>query len=415
MNEEEQNNQEDVKDNLYSAFGKDFKQNTGFLNILNQIRILWLKRFWIFFRRYILAALLLLLPLIAEIFICAVIPAQSNQDTAVTSAAVTIGNNDLRISNYGSFNLPYFKTDPTGSLTTYINSVYTSTSRPNVNLNLITNADINNYVLSLRGSGLYKNLLKDYYAGMNLNYTGSVLYANAYFSSLAFHSSASIINEINTLNLMTLAGDSTKSIRTYNIPYKQNSTTSNSFLDSLACIDTLPLSLLNFMNSIIVAFIISVMVMHVARERCNGSKQLQMLSGLHYATYWLSNYVFDFLTCLFNIVTMVVAMKIVDSSRKDPTIETYPIASDGGALGSFFFMMVFNSFSWCTFAYIWSFYFKSDIIVFIVLFVLLGLAAYLDMVWTLVQILVQTSDVANIENSPVNRLMNGYVFLLLMN
>ena len=80
-------------------------------------------------------------------------------------------------------------------------------------------------------------------------------------------------------------------------------------------------------------------------------------------------------------------MKIVDAIKNDPTNETYAIAGDS-TLGYFYLFLLIASFSWCTMAYIWSFFFKSDIICFVVLFIILGFASFLDIIWTFVQLLI---------------------------
>jgi hypothetical protein len=77
---------------------------------------------------------------------------------------------------------------------------------------------------------------------------------------------------------------------------------------------------------------------------------------------------------------MGVVIKIVDTIKKDTTSETYPIAS-GNSLGYLWLVLFFSCFSWMTLAYIWSFLFKSEIIGFVVLALVLGVGAFLDMFW----------------------------------
>lgn len=117
--------------------------------------------------------------------------------------------------------------------------------------------------------------------------------------------------------------------------------------------------------------------MHMGRERLNGSKQLQLLSGTHFGTYWLSNYIFDLITCLINVSSMVFIIKMVDLSKNDPTSELSAIASST-SLGYFYLMLLFSMFTWCSLAYFWSFFFRSDIIAFVVLFIVLSVFAFLD-------------------------------------
>jgi hypothetical protein len=49
-------------------------------------------------------------------------------------------------------------------------------------------------------------------------------------------------------------------------------------------VDVLPVSILNMLNSLLVAFIMATLAIHVAKERLNGSKGLQLLTGTHFLT-----------------------------------------------------------------------------------------------------------------------------------
>lgn len=91
------------------------------------------------------------------------------------------------------------------------------------------------------------------------------------------------------------------------------------------------------------------------------------------------------------ISTLVIALKIVDAIKNDTSSETYAIAGDE-TLGYFFILMVVSSLSWCTLAYIWSFFFKQDIVGFIVLLIILSVIAFIDMILTFVELLFQASD-----------------------
>lgn len=152
-------------------------------------------------------------------------------------------------------------------------------------------------------------------------------------------------------------------------------------------------------------------VIHVGRERSNGSKQLQFLTGTHYATYWLSNYIFDLAIYTFCVSTMIFALKIVNSARNDTTSELYPIASDN-TLGYAYLLFLVSMFSWCSYAYIWSFIFKSEIIGFVVLAIFLGFMAFLDVVWIFLQLLLQNGSTTQTGGS---KLIQGirYLFALL--
>lgn len=88
---------------------------------------------------------------------------------------------------------------------------------------------------------------------------------------------------------------------------------------------------------------------------------------------------------------MILALKIVNSARNDPSAEIYAIANDS-TLGYLYFFMLISMFSWCAYAYMWSFLFKSEIIGFVVLAILLGFMAFLDVIWIFLQLLLLNGD-----------------------
>lgn len=231
---------------------------------------------------------------------------------------------------------------------------------------------------------------------------------------MAFHSSSVIINEISNLLLVFLTNDFTKSITTYNSPISLNESSfkGNDFLQNLACIDVLPVSILNLINAEIIALIISLISIHITKERQNGFKTLQFISSTHYGTYWLSNYIFDLAICLFNIITMIVVLKLVDLIKNDPTNEINPIVTNSSILYVLLLLMV-SSLAWPPLAYLCSFLFKSDIISFIVLFIVLSVAAFLDMLWSFVQLFMnlETSESNSFAASLLNTFRYSFAFL----
>ncbi|CAF0703608.1 unnamed protein product [Brachionus calyciflorus] len=387
---DDENNLIAHKEDLSNAFSANFEKNSGIILWLQQIQSLWLKRFKIFYRRYILAAIILLLPFLLEAILTALIPSQTNLINSIRGVVSNYGSYDLTITNYSDQIIPYYiKGVDSSALKNNLTNFFSQSRRPGIILNQLDQDEVNEYVLSQRKNNI-KNLLNNYYMGFSLNMINtSQISMTGYFSSMAFHSSANIINELDNFLLTFLTNDLSRSIKTENVPLASNNTLSgtNNFLEVLACLDSLPVSLLNFMNSIIVAFMIGVMVIHIGRERTNGSKQLQLLSGIRSSTYWLSNYLFDMVIHLINITLIVIALKVVDVIKNDPTSESNAIAGNE-TLGYFFLLLLLSCFSWCTLSYIWSFLFKSEIIGFVVLVIMLGFAAFLDIIWNFVELLV---------------------------
>ena len=140
---------------------------------------------------------------------------------------------------------------------------------------------------------------------------------------------------------------------------------------------------------------------HVGKERINGSKHLQLLSGVHFTVYWIGNFIFDFLICLYTICGIVAVIKLIDAIRNEPLSETYPLANDGN-LGYFFFFLFFSSFGWLTYAYVMSHFYKSEIIGFIVLLIILGLSAFIDMVFASLQLFITL----NIDSETLKKSLN---------
>lgn len=235
-----------------------------------------------------------------------------------------------------------------------------------------------------------KYLYSDYFVGMSLDATSSTAFtAEVFYSTVVFHSAGAIINEIDNLLLQYMKSSTAYSITTYNAPLPKASTgsaSSSTFLDVLPCLDIMPLSLLNFLNSILIGFIIGILTMHISREKINGSKQLQILSGTNYSSYWLANYLFDWPIAFFNLCSIVIVIVIMSAIRNDSTNELWAIGSNSKAGYLFFFLWV-SSFSWLNYAYVWSFFFKSDIVSFIVLAILMGMMAFFDVIITFIQIL----------------------------
>lgn len=352
---------------------------------------LWIKRFRIFIRRYVLAIIMLFLPFLLEIIFSSIIPSNSTLINSIRGVVKNYGSYELTPYNYSTQTVPYSLTSsaPTTNIESYLNARFSNA----ITLEKVS-SNLNDYVLDKRKNDI-KNLVRNYYMGMSLNLSSAdKLYATIYFSSMAYHSSANILNEIDNLILYVASNYTSQyKINTINAPLASNTSlsSSNQLLEVLPCLDTMPFSLLNFINSIIVALMIGFMVMHVGRERNNGSKQLQMLSGIHYATYWLSNYCFDLIVYFFNVSSIVLALKIINAIKKDTTNELYSIAGSDN-LGYLYLLLLFSMFSWCTLAYIWSFLFKANIMGFVVLALVLGILGFLDMILVFVQILIVTSN-----------------------
>jgi hypothetical protein len=160
---------------------------------------------------------------------------------------------------------------------------------------------------------------------------------------------------------------------------------------------------------------IAIATMNMSRERLNGSKQLQLLSGTDYYTYWLSNYLTDWPVFLINIVLLVIIILIASAAKNDTTNELYAFASSSNASGYYFLMLLFSSLAWCPYAYLWSFLFKSDIVGFVFLVILLCFLAFLDMILTFVIILLVGGSGSQTGGSRLIGLVRGIFALVFPN
>lgn len=358
---------------------------------------LWKKRFKIFYRRYIVASVALFGPLLLEIVFFSLIPSETNLISSLANSFTgshlgqqTAGSSyryKLAIDNYHSYSAPY-AINSSSSISYFVNSV---SSMPGVNLMAMNSNSINTNVLQLRKNNFTK-FINDYFVGFSLNqYDEANLSANIYYSSLALHSSANILDQVDNWILQTAMNDSDYRIKTYNSPLPADTNALTGFatlLEILACLDILPLSLLNFIISLIAAFLVGIVGIHAIRERSNGSKQLQYLTGTHYSTYWISNYLFDWPILLYNILCICVVIVAVNAIKSDSSNELWSLASDPSTMWGLFLLLFFSSITWAPWAYAWSFLFKSEIIGFVFIFLMLGLLTYLDTIITFIQIFI---------------------------
>ena len=301
----------------------------------------------------------------------------------------------LNIANYGAQTVPYKINGKNEHEKKFFNEFFMNFTKANNRMGSgikyieLKDESVNDYVYKKRVSNV-SNILNDYFVGISFNLQDASVIRQAslsisiFFSTMAFHSEASILNEVNSFMLSYLTKNPNKKIIATNAPLAVQS--SKTLLDriefnkfkELGCIDSIPFSLIDFINSIIISFIICFTTIHLIRERRNGSKSLQLLSGTHFIVYWIANYLFDLVIFLFNIVTIVVSLKIVALSITDKANDTFLIAHDGMTLFNFFLFMLLTSLSWSTLAYVWSNLFKSDTTGFLVLLLIFSYGTYLD-------------------------------------
>ena len=111
-------------------------------------------------------------------------------------------------------------------------------------------------------------------------------------------------------------------------------------------------------------------------------------------TYWISNFIHDWPIFVFNIVSLMIVLLIMNAIKNDTTNEIYSIAGDSGSMALLFFLLIVSSFSWISLAYVWSFFFKSDIVGFISLLILLSFISFLDVLFIFAQLILDSKFLA---------------------
>lgn len=351
-----------------------------------------------------------------ELFVSLLIPTNTNLVNRYDSNVKYSGKYKLDIQNYGhSFHIPFYINGSYSliPLKSLLEKFYTFKNRPGIELVQIENKNVSNFILDKRKSNI-NNLVNDYYTAISFNVTDlNKFYTTLHYSTLAFHSSANILHEMSNLLLAFYTKDLSKSISTINAPLTANNSLyyGIDILEYLACMDILPSCLFNLANSLILTFMISSTVLFISKERLNGSKSLQFLSGTNCFTYWLSNILFDLSVFLFNNITLIVCIKIIYLIQNDPFNELNSIGSNQN-LTIVFLLFVMSSLPSCCFAYICSFLFKSDLISFLVLFILLAVVCFLDMIFSFIQLLVYL-DIRD-QNKTIYDLMSFFRYLFLI-
>ena len=147
------------------------------------------------------------------------------------------------------------------------------------------------------------------------NLTSSVpsLTFNSYFSTVNYHAMATSLSVASTNLFQFYANSSTKKITTTNQPVLTTAPTpsfGDQVFNIIYCFDTIPLSLFNFINSIVAALFISILIAPLVEERVTHSKDLQLLTNLSKGTYWFANVVFDLSACLILCILLTIVVKV---------------------------------------------------------------------------------------------------------
>ena len=217
-----------------------------------QIVTLLTKRITIFYRRYILAATILLVPVIMQIILCVLIPSSDVLDSSIESSPIVdLGQVILNAKKYGNIQFPY---EINSSKTQNINSLlYDFYVRRNSQIELKPTNNLAETVFNERSRNL-ASIYENNFLGVKFNNVADILDLNSleiigYYSTMAYHSLGVILNEMSNFLLYSLTSNKAiaPKITTYNSPLSSNNSNyiGDDFIKYLGCFDILPYSVVS--------------------------------------------------------------------------------------------------------------------------------------------------------------------------
>jgi hypothetical protein len=300
---------------LYIVFRTDHKRETGARLFWLRILALLIKHWHVFRRQYVILFGFFLLPILIEILIVSALPtpqqiqASLTQNSRVPNAQVT-----LLPSLYDPHTIVTYSDNNGNNVQSNLINYLQSAG---ATVNPISTDTVFNYVASqyLTSENVFINKYQMAFASYN-NLTASVptLVFNSYFSTVNYHTMPTSLSVASTNLFQFYANSTAKKIITTNQPVLTISTTTTSldqFFQIIYCFDTLPLSLFNFLNSVIATLFISILIIPLIQERITHSKDLQLLTNLTKRSYWLSNSIFDILSCFVLCILLTLIVKVI--------------------------------------------------------------------------------------------------------
>ncbi|CAF0914028.1 unnamed protein product [Rotaria sp. Silwood1] len=373
--------QQDLANKIFRA---EYDREKGARRFWFRICALIIKRWHVLHRQYIFLCGFFLFPILIEILIVSIFPAPKDiqaslvQNNRIKDAQVTLLPsiyNPHTIVIYSNTN----RTDSRIRLIDYIQNT-------GANIDEISTDNVLNYVNDryLTNEDFFINKYQVAFAAYNnLTSSGSALKLKSYFSTVNYHAMSTSLSVSSTNLFQYFSNSSMKKIITINQPILTTTTVTYTalqrFFDIIYCFDTLPLSLFNFLNSILAALFISILIVPLIQERINHSKDLQLLTNLTKRTYWLSNTIFDLLSCITLCILLTIIIKI--GSIGNPSIESeVHIYINTEQMGYFLLMIIMYSLASLPLIYVYSFSPKSELIGFINSFVINIVVCFFDMV-----------------------------------
>jgi hypothetical protein len=362
-----------------------------------QIITLLLKRLTIFSRRYILACVTFLLPLVLQLLLVlhASLTTVSHTTTHARSPPAPLR---LSLETYGALrqHVPIHIAGFNRTTEQHMRQI-AQVSDP-TRFTWIRDRSVLDYASQQQQKG-HNNidvLVNDANLPIiGIDITGSssrtgAIDITAYYNRLAFHSSAIALGQVSNLLLSACTTSKTHRITTYNAPFAlttnatetTDSTNARHFAKYIECFDLLPGSRVAFVTSAVCALIIALRVMHVRNEAHTGSFCAQRVANVHQLAYWLANYAFDWTLCACTLLTIGLAL--------------YSFSADAIAADTCIWLailLVVSSTSWPLYAYCTSHVLstRSETGAFIIMLGIFGMAPLVDMLLYFIAVFVRLS------------------------
>ena len=271
-----------------------------------------IKRWHVLRRQYVFLLGFFLLPVLIEILIVSVLPTpQQIQASLVQNDRVTDAKVTLIPSIYNPHTVVTYST--TGNIAgTNVNNYLQSSG---ASIDAISTDTVFSYVRDryLQTEDAFINKYQMGFASYNGTGSTASLIVNSYFSTVNYHAMPTSLSVGSTALFQHYANSTAKKIVTTNQPVLTSAaayTTQQRFFEIVYCFDTLPLSLFNFINSVVVALFASILLIPLIQERISHSKDLQLLTNLSRRSYWLSNVIFDVCLCLILCALLTIVVKV---------------------------------------------------------------------------------------------------------
>ncbi|CAF4617859.1 unnamed protein product [Rotaria socialis] len=366
-----------------NTFSLQYSHISGIRLVYNQIWALFVKQLILTRRQISFLIGFFLIPMLLEILIVAILPTPATIQTSILqNERVVDAQVQLQPSIYNPHTTIIYANNNASSALLRLNTYLTNTNATidQISTNTIVNKVVSEWTESEElfvnkyqmGFGLFNNLTS----------TNLLLTFEVYFSTVNYHTMATSLNVATTNLFQFYANSSLKSIVTTNQPLltnKKRLTGQDLFFEMIYCFDTLPLSLFNFINSILTAIFIGILSSNVIRERLTHSKDLQLLTRLSKVTYWFSTAIYDFTLCLILCSILTIIVKISAVYRVDSGAEVEIYVSNQH-IGYFFLIFLLYSLASLPFVYVYSFIPGTELIGFVIYFIVNVLVCFVDVV-----------------------------------